>query len=80
MEVDYVEIVEMELKYCERCGGLWLRPVGQEEVYCATCLPKMAEFPLSKRGAGARLPAARGDEFAGRCEELLAICVEGGNA
>ena len=20
--------LQFELKYCERCGGLWLRPVG----------------------------------------------------
>ena len=80
MEVDFVEIVEMELKYCERCGGLWLRPVGEEEVYCAACVPKMAEFPPSKRGALARLPVGPGDEFAGQCEELFAICCEGGNA
>jgi hypothetical protein len=80
MEVDVVEIVEMELKYCERCGGLWLRPVGEEEVYCATCVPKMAEFPLSRRGARPCVPVGQGDEIAGRCDELFAVCCEGGNA
>jgi Zn-finger nucleic acid-binding protein len=29
--------VELELKYCERCGGLWLRPQGANRVYCAGC-------------------------------------------
>ncbi len=27
----------IELKYCERCGGLWLRPQGADAVYCAGC-------------------------------------------
>jgi Zn-finger nucleic acid-binding protein len=29
--------VAMELKYCERCGGLWLRRLGQDVVYCGGC-------------------------------------------
>jgi Zn-finger nucleic acid-binding protein len=27
----------VELKYCERCGGLWLRPQGTDRVFCASC-------------------------------------------
>jgi len=38
--------LQVELKYCERCGGLWLRPAGSGEVYCAGCGPEMAELPL----------------------------------
>lgn len=34
-----------ELKYCERCGGLWLRPVGGGQIYCAGCGREMAELP-----------------------------------
>ena len=26
-----------ELKYCERCGGLWLRPVSGGQIYCVAC-------------------------------------------
>ncbi|MGZ4788911.1 MAG: hypothetical protein ACXVZX_10365 [Terriglobales bacterium] len=33
--------VTIELKYCERCGGLWLRRVGSTEAYCVTCAPEM---------------------------------------
>jgi hypothetical protein len=40
----------VELKYCERCGGLWLRLHGDEEVYCPECTPKMAELPPRRRG------------------------------
>jgi hypothetical protein len=29
--------IEVELKYCERCGGLFLRLCGATLVYCDTC-------------------------------------------
>jgi hypothetical protein len=29
--------IQVGLKYCERCGGLWLRPQGADGVYCASC-------------------------------------------
>jgi len=35
----------LELKYCERCGGLWLRPVGGGQVYCVICGRVMADLP-----------------------------------
>jgi hypothetical protein len=37
--------MQMELKYCERCGGLWFRPCGVRQVYCAHCMPAIAELP-----------------------------------
>jgi hypothetical protein len=37
--------LRLELKYCERCGGLWLRPTGGGQVYCAACGRAMAELP-----------------------------------
>jgi len=37
--------LKFELKYCERCGGLWLRPVGGEQIYCKACGSQMAEMP-----------------------------------
>jgi hypothetical protein len=37
----------LELKYCERCGGLWLRPAGGEQIYCVICARAMAELPPS---------------------------------
>ena len=43
------EQVCLELKYCERCGALRLRPVGGEEVYCADCAREMAELPPASR-------------------------------
>jgi hypothetical protein len=34
--LEYQEI-HVELKYCERCGGLWLRQEGITRVHCASC-------------------------------------------
>ncbi len=39
MEVEDPEVTQLELKYCERCGALWLRLRGVQDVYCAwNCL------------------------------------------
>lgn len=35
-------VIHLELKYCERCGGLWLRPKGSDMVFCAACALSMA--------------------------------------
>jgi hypothetical protein len=39
---------KLELKYCERCGGLWFRPQGGQEVYCAKCANAIRELPAVK--------------------------------
>ena len=45
------EIQPMELKYCERCGALWLRPGGSARVYCPACAAFVAQLPpTSSRG------------------------------
>ena len=40
--------MRVELKYCEHCGGLWVREAGAG-VYCATCEPKVADLPVPKK-------------------------------
>ena len=40
---------KLELKYCERCGGLWIRPQGGEEVYCGKCTKAIEELPPVKQ-------------------------------
>jgi coenzyme F420-reducing hydrogenase gamma subunit len=57
------EKLSLELKYCERCGGLWLRPVGGQQTYCTGCARTMAEFP----SAAWEEEGPRGSQ--GRCEE-----------
>ncbi|MFZ0860912.1 MAG: hypothetical protein WAN18_09545 [Candidatus Sulfotelmatobacter sp.] len=39
------EEIHVELKYCERCGGLWLRRQDVEGVYCASCQMHLAAMP-----------------------------------
>ena len=83
MEVakDQSELVAVELKYCERCGELWLRRVGEEEVYCAPCIPKLMELPaVCKLRRVTALPIAEDLQVEGRIEQLLEICARGGNA
>jgi hypothetical protein len=43
------EELRMELKYCERCGGLWLRQCGVGVVYCANCEREVADLPAPKK-------------------------------
>jgi Zn-finger nucleic acid-binding protein len=37
--------IQVELKYCERCGGLWLRPRGTDGVYCSGCRVRLEAMP-----------------------------------
>jgi len=69
--------IQMELKYCERCGGLWLRLKGSQLVYCPSCA-----MVLAKTIYGASF-VEQGDKC--RPAELLqnpqtAFWCEGGNA
>jgi hypothetical protein len=49
---DRNEPVRVELKYCEHCGGLWVRETGAGMVYCASCQPKVADLPVPKKKPG----------------------------
>jgi hypothetical protein len=40
--------LRVELKYCERCGSLWLRECGGGQVYCENCLPAVDELPAPR--------------------------------
>jgi len=54
MDVEVREILaemEVELKYCERCGGLWLRPVGGRQIYCPPCYPEDGAPSFSRHEA-----------------------------
>jgi uncharacterized Zn finger protein (UPF0148 family) len=62
--------IQLDLKYCERCGGLWLRPQGTNGVYCAICskhlaaMPKRGEAPPPKTRRRRRKTVVRMDEMA----------------
>ena len=43
--------VRVELKYCEHCGGLWVRERGAG-VFCEKCQAEVDEFPMRKKRPG----------------------------
>ena len=43
------DVSKIELKYCECCGGLWLRRENSKDVYCAYCAPQMADIAHGKK-------------------------------
>ena len=54
------EECRLELKYCEHCGGLWLRQCGAPGVYCPKCQPKVEDLPVPrKKPHRAILPVGR---------------------
>jgi hypothetical protein len=40
-----LERTNLELKYCESCGALWLRKQGVSEANCGACLSMWADLP-----------------------------------
>ena len=76
------QFVQVELKYCERCGGLWLRKRGTDGVYCRPCVPRIAELPTPRgvRSESRRPMPEEELESEERNVELLSWCAEGGNA
>lgn len=46
--IEQERMVRLELKYCERCGGLLLRRRGEAVVYCGPCSRSLAEMPEMK--------------------------------
>ncbi len=74
----------VELKYCEHCGGLWVREPGTG-VYCAKCEPKVADLPVPKKRAGRvslpQLGRSVADDIRGEIhEEVLDLEAVGGVA
>ena len=80
MEIEGLEIVRLELKYCERCGGLWMRIWGSEDVYCPSCAVQMSDLPAVRRKRKPHLPGSDRVEIKSQCEDLSVLCGEGGNA
>jgi hypothetical protein len=66
--------MHVELKYCERCGGLWLRQCGIPRVYCADCVPRIAELPPpSKELQTVKLPLGPLAGLLGRGIDLFGV-------
>ena len=72
------EVIQLELKYCERCGGLWLRRKGRVEVYCGPCGTQMQDHRQArKKTSRPKLPL--GDIHA-RFQLIRGFREDGGNA
>lgn len=81
MEFSRCEVIELELKYCERCGGLWLRRQGAEGVYCTGCTVKMPECRMAtRRGGRPRLPIHSARDVHGRFSVIAGGRGERGHA
>jgi hypothetical protein len=83
MQSPDVEIFEVELKYCERCGGLWFREKGKVGVYCAACDPKMAEVAMGDGPRPARvgvLSPVNEEKLPALLEAVMALCGKGEEA
>jgi hypothetical protein len=61
--------VRVELKYCEHCGGLWVRERGAGIVYCEKCQGKVDDLPIAKKRPGRiklpTWPPPEGREYSG---------------
>src|SRR5512146_3503802 len=62
MQERSTEII-IELKYCERCGGVWCREAGTNANLCGPCMNQ--EPVLAKRYAEREQQAAAGCKWAG---------------
>jgi len=81
MEIDHCEVIQLELKYCERCGGLWMRECGSENRYCGSCALQIAEYPTPRRrGPKPGLSRNRKYEVNSDGGRGTAVCCEGGTA
>jgi hypothetical protein len=49
MPVALLTVAKLELKYCERCGGLFFRKSESEEVQCCRCKVEIQQQLSSSR-------------------------------
>ena len=76
-----MEVIELELKYCERCGSLWVRETGTGEIFCLPCVLKMQDLPRAgKPRLTTRIGGNHRVEGKASGLHLVPICGEGGTA
>jgi hypothetical protein len=46
-----LQAIRVELKYCEACGALWMRPRSSHAPYCRRCEKVMAGLSGTDRGS-----------------------------
>jgi hypothetical protein len=81
MKIEDPEVIQLELKYCERCGALWLRHCGEQQVYCAPCDLEVLDLPTPRRMTSRpRLPGNHKVEVKRGPDDLPTFCGRGGTA
>jgi Zn-finger nucleic acid-binding protein len=81
METERLEIVHLELKYCERCGGLWLRRRGEAHVYCNACSLQRSEGASSNDESRASYACLKRGLASDRpIVDFLVVCPQEGEA
>ena len=81
MNIEDPEIIQLELKYCERCGTLWLRLCGGQEIYCAPCDLEMLDLPSPRSVTSRpRLPGNHKVEIKAQPADLTPYYGKGGTA
>ncbi len=81
MESEDPEVIQLELKYCERCGALWLRLRGTQEIYCAPCDLEMLDLPAPRQvPSKPRVPGNHKIEGKAQPADQSAFCGRGGTA
>jgi Zn-finger nucleic acid-binding protein len=63
----------LELKYCERCGALWLRRAESQESYCRLCFAQMKDSPRTQKRKKNRRAAHRNSS---RTRDLQGVAEE----
>jgi uncharacterized Zn finger protein (UPF0148 family) len=79
----HATLVYLQLKYCERCGSLWLRPDRTATCFCPACERIMAALPLRTKRRPRRkvvpatcAPAARALlSTVADCAQPVSVCV-----
>ena len=81
MEEETLQIVHLELKYCELCGGLWLRLRGTQHVHCESCRAHQSVFPAAGgKAIRPRLPRMKIGPVEGSGNVPLLVCCKEGSA
>ena len=78
METQDGNAIQLELKYCERYGALWLRLTGSELIFCPPCSVVLAGLARDPRFREHRGPKSQTVNF--EQETNGAFWSEGGNA
>lgn len=51
VSLETLQMSSMELKYCERCGNIWLRRSGSARTQCAPCAAAETSLRLDRPGS-----------------------------